>query len=74
MESRPLLPADAGAAKAARFRLYASAVACCLTPLSYGVCLGFTSPAFPDMKDDNFITNDQVWFEVTIATCKLSGW
>ena len=66
MESRPLLTVDAGAAKAARFRLYASAVACCLTPLSYGVCLGFTSPAFPDMDDDNFITENQVCLELVV--------
>jgi len=74
MESRPLLPADAGAAKAAKFRLYASAVACCLTPLSYGVCLGFTSPAFPDMKDDNFITNDQnSWFGALLPLAAMVG-
>ena len=61
MESRPLLSSsEVRASRAATLRLYASAVICSLTPLSYGVCLGYTAPAFPDMKKDNFITDNQV--------------
>ena len=44
-------------------RLYVIAVCACLTSLSMGVSLGYTSPAYPDMKTDNFITKNQVELE-----------
>ena len=70
MESRSLLP-SAGPARSRSppFRLYGVAICACLTPLSYGVCLGFTSPAFPDMSKDGFITAEEVrrW-------CHVASW
>jgi len=75
MESRPLLSSsEVRASRAATLRLYASAVICSLTPLSYGVCLGYTAPAFPDMKKDNFITDNQnSWFGALLPLAAMTG-
>lgn len=54
--------------------LWASAVGACMVPFSFGIALGYTSPALPEMISDGIISEDAgSWFSSLMPLAAICG-